>query len=88
MSEQHFLDPNRLEIHLANGPISVTELRGMKIVTFSQFSPRVPDASGVSASVVDAVAVCRVALSAELIAQLNELINRSAAVNAPIAGNA
>ena len=90
MSEQqlHFVDPTRLEIHLANGPISVTELGAMKIVTFTQISPRVPDSSGISNSVLEAVAVCRVALSAELVTQMNNLINRSAAARAPVAGKA
>jgi hypothetical protein len=84
----HLVDPARTEILLANGPMSVTDLGGMKIVTFTQLSPRVPDVGGLVPTVIDAVVVCRVALSPAILAQMTDLAGRCFAANAPVAGSA
>ena len=90
MSERsvHLVDPARTEILLANGPISVTDFGGMKIVTFTQLSPKVPNVGGLVPTDIEAVVVCRVALSPAILGQVTALAKVSIAANAPVAGTA
>ena len=74
-TEFQFVDPTRKEIQLANGPVSVTGMGDLLIITFSQASPRVHGVgTGRSDTHGEAVVLSRVALSRQTILDLVRLI--------------
>ena len=88
-NQLQLVDPTRKELILANGPVSVTQIGEMVVVSFTQVSPRVEGkGSGVSQNAFDAVVVSRIALPAEVARQLADLMRGLAVIRAPVAGNA
>ena len=91
MSERQLqiVDPTRAEVRLANGPVSIASVGELQIITFTQATPRVEGVPpGASVAALDAVGLCRVAVTRKVAAQLTSLMTSYAMVRSPTAGSA
>jgi hypothetical protein len=84
-----FTDPNRIPITLATGPISITNIGDLVVITFSQAIPRIEGTgAGWNQTHLDAVVVSRIGLPRKAACDVVQLIQSHAIAAAPVAGSA
>ena len=75
---------------LANGPVFMSKVAGMNMLTFAQIIPRADETAigGASNPGHDTVVVCRVAMTDRIVAELIGTLQQAAIAAQPAAGNA
>jgi hypothetical protein len=91
MAVPHTLkDPLSVQQTLANGPVFMSKVAGMNMLTFTQIVPRADETviGGASNPAHDTVVVCRVAMTDRILAELISTLQQAAIAAQPAAGNA
>jgi hypothetical protein len=90
MSDPQFSDPTKLPIVLANGPMAVTSMGDLIILSFTQAQPRIEGQplGKLAPTEYEFRVVARVGIPQGKIAELFRLVQGLAAANAPPAGSA
>jgi hypothetical protein len=83
-------DPLNVSQTLANGPVFMSKVAGMNMLTFTQIVPRAEETmiGGASNPGQDTVVVCRVAMTDLILAELIATLQQAAVAAQPAAGNA
>jgi hypothetical protein len=88
---QHTLkDPLNVPQTLANGPVFMSKIAGMNMLTFTQVVPRADETliGGASNPGHDTVVICRVAMTDRILGELIATLQQAAVAAQPAAGNA
>jgi hypothetical protein len=82
--------PHTLKDPLANGPVFMSKVAGMNMLTFTQIVPRADETliGGASNPGHDTVVVCRVAMTDRILAELISTLQQAAVAAQPAAGTA